>query len=73
MGMTGWGALPQWESHKHGPKWVHVKGKGLAYVTYFQRLKVINELRAVPGVSKLEKGLRVKGLGHPLEWGQGDS
>ena len=42
-------------------------------MTSFQRLKVINELRAVPGVSKLEKGLRVKGLGHPLEWGQEDS
>ena len=66
MGTTGWGALPKWESHEHRPKWVHVKGKGLAYVT-FQCLKVINELRAVPGVSKLEKGLRVKGLGHPLE------
>ena len=44
-----------------------MKGKGLAYVTSFQCLKVINELRAVPGVSKLETGLRVKGLGHPLE------
>ena len=67
MGTTGWGALPKWESHEHRPKWVHVKGKGLAYVTSFQCLKVINELRAVSGVSKLEKGLRVKGLGHPLE------
>ena len=71
--MTGWGALPQWESCEHGPKWVHVKGSGLAYVTSFQHLKVINELRAVPGVSKLEKGLRVKGLGHLLESGQEDS
>lgn len=73
MGTTGWGALPQWESHEDGPEWVHLKGKGLAYVTSFQCLKVISELRAVPGVSKLEKGLRVKGLGHPLEWGQEDS
>lgn len=73
MGTTGWGALPQWESHEHGREWVHLKGKGLAYVTSFQCLKVISELRAVPGVSKLEKGLRVKGLGHPLEWGQEDS
>lgn len=40
-------------------------------MTSLQPLKVTGELRVDPGVSKREKRLRVKGLGHPLEWGVG--
>lgn len=39
-------------------------------MTSSQPLKVTDEPSVIPGIAKLEKRLRVKGFGHPLEWGQ---